>query len=302
MSSSYDGSSSFVQPNNVYKKLENYNIDSLIGPPISPIVPSMQYITLPKEHDNFGYEALSHDYNGVGYYDINTAYGKSCTTFNLGKCPSNRVIPSGTAPAPAPAPAPMMIREGFQPSVEQAIRGMDITMYYDSKCPHSNQALKLLSQNKIVQYIRLKEVKDASVLEEAKKQNCVGVPFFVSHKTGKTFTGSPADLSSLISVLSGSVNPSSPQELIQKIKDLQITVFTMDGCIYCVKYHNLMKELGLVDVVTFKNIMHKDALDSLKHMTNEKPDGFPFTVSAKTLKSFKGYPSGGIADLLRQLS
>ena len=96
-----------TRPNTFYAKLDAYNQDSLFGPPEPPMTPSMQYITLPQEHVNYGYDALTHHSDGSRYYSVTSGYGNKCTTFNTAKCPTNQVIGgAGLAPAPAPAPAP----------------------------------------------------------------------------------------------------------------------------------------------------------------------------------------------------
>lgn len=101
-----------TRPNSVYNTLTTYNTNSIFGPPISPIIPSMQYITLPIERPSFGYQSLSHDFNGIGYYNVETGYGNQCTQFVTARCPGNtRQMPvPGPAPAPAPAPAVGMMK------------------------------------------------------------------------------------------------------------------------------------------------------------------------------------------------
>jgi len=102
--------SALTRPNNVYVQLDRYNENSIIGPPVSPLIPSMQYIQLPLEHTGYGYDALSHDNDGVGYYSVTSGYGNKCTSFATAKCPRNEIIGvhrrGGPAPAPAPGPAP----------------------------------------------------------------------------------------------------------------------------------------------------------------------------------------------------
>lgn len=104
--SNFDLGQVITRPNNNYARLNAYNQDSLFGPPEPPMTPSMQYITLPQEHVNYGYEALTHDSDGSKYYNVTTGYGGKCTTFNTAKCPTNQVIAPAGVPAPAPAPTP----------------------------------------------------------------------------------------------------------------------------------------------------------------------------------------------------
>ena len=101
-----------TRPDNSYARLDAYNQDSIFGPPEPPMTPSMQYITLPQEHVNYGYNALTHNSDGGNYYTVANGYGKPCTTFNTAKCPTNQIIAPAGAPAPAPAPGPAPM-EGY---------------------------------------------------------------------------------------------------------------------------------------------------------------------------------------------
>jgi hypothetical protein len=68
-----------------YLSEQQYKIPSVVN------TPSMQNPILPRYTGGYGLSTLSHDANGVGYYDINKAYACSNieTSFNVATCPSN---------------------------------------------------------------------------------------------------------------------------------------------------------------------------------------------------------------------
>lgn len=73
-------------------------------------VPQMQYPIIPQYSGGYGLNTLTHDYNGVGYYDINKAYACSVidTKFNIASCPSNQPV------APFPTKETFMPQRAFQ--------------------------------------------------------------------------------------------------------------------------------------------------------------------------------------------
>ena len=216
-----------TRPNNVYAKLDKYNSDNLIGPPLNPNIPPMQYIHLPREHQNYGYDTLSHDFNGIGYYNVETGYGNKCTTFDTARCPGNRVIqapmmgapsaPSAGMPAAGHPSAGMpATRENYSahanlndhvttaPSahVQQAIKDMHLDIYLDTaRCPHSQSMLKLLQDNGIHPIVSIHDINNPAVRQQLVALGGNGVPFVRSNTLGTTVTGLPPNVSALIKSL-----------------------------------------------------------------------------------------------------
>lgn len=73
-----------------YLQKQQYSIPSTVT------VPNMQTPIIPQYSGGYGLSTLTHDYDGVGYYNINNAYACSAikTSFNLAQCPSNRALTS----------------------------------------------------------------------------------------------------------------------------------------------------------------------------------------------------------------
>lgn len=95
--------------NTEYSTLGNYLQDQQYAIPSTVTVPSMQTPIIPQFSGGYGLSTLTHDYDGVGYYNINKAYAcsKIETSFNVSLCPSNApLIPFEEAPTQ---------RENFRP-------------------------------------------------------------------------------------------------------------------------------------------------------------------------------------------
>lgn len=97
--------------NTEYSTLGNYLQDQQYAIPSSVTVPSMQTPVIPQFSGGYGLSTLTHDYDGVGYYNINKAYACSAiqTSFNVSLCPSN----SPLIPFEEPKMEPQ--RENFRP-------------------------------------------------------------------------------------------------------------------------------------------------------------------------------------------
>jgi len=291
--------SALTKPNNVYVSLDGYNKNSIFGPPVSPIIPSMQYIQLPQEHENYGYESLSRDNDGVGYYSITSGYGNRCTSFNTAKCPRNEVIHrrGGPGPAPAPAPAPA-VYEGFQmPGVRQHLEEIDLEVFVDTdKCPHTGSLLKMLQDADVLDVVEIKDIRDKKILDELIQKGGRGVPFIHSKSTGATVTGLPPHLKALIDSIRSQESKRSPSIVNttispdhQKIRDLKITIYVSNGCHFCHMYKEFLASAGLLPHVKIIDVNDKNALKGDTYLKTHNLPGYPFTYSEVTQTSFPGY-------------
>lgn len=80
------------------------------------------------------------------------------------------------------------------------------------------------------------------------------------------------------------------------LKNLDVTVFLMKGCVFCEKLKALLRQHGLEQVVTYADGTDPKYKDLLRGVR-----GFPHYRSAKTGKSGTGYPSS-IDDLIKNLA
>ena len=287
-----------TRPNNFYAKLDSYNQDTLFGPPVPPIVPSMQYITLPQEHVNYGYDALTHDSDGSRYYSVTAGYGKKCTTFNTAKCPTNQVIGgTGLAPSPAPAPAPML-REGFchPPSTSQPLNlkkqfaDLDLVIYVDGvHCGHCINLKRMLKENDLLGVVELKDINTASYRQELIKLGGQGVPFMKSKRLGTTVTGVPPHMEAVI-VMFHEQKPKVPENLASKLKDLKLVVYVSDMCSYCKMYKQFIKDNDLRPFFKIVNVANKEETQNDPFLKTNNLVGYPTTYSCKYKTSFPGVP------------
>lgn len=277
-----------TKPNNVYAQLDTYNNDSIIGPPVSPIIPSMNYIQLPRDYTNYGYNSLSHDFDGNGYYNVMNGYGKKCTTFDMAKCPRNQIItPVGAGPAPAGYPAPA-VREGFD-NTKNTVRDLSLYIYVDDKnCPHCHTLKKLLIDNGLANDVILKDINDPAVKDELLKIGGTGVPFTVSKKLGTSVTGAPPSINALVKSLTSESPASREHDIYDTIRDLQLTVYTSPDCAACAVYKQFIDQNGLRPYIKIVDVTNKDDVDNDVFLKTNSLPAYPFTYSRKYKTSFPG--------------
>jgi glutaredoxin len=290
-----------TKPSNFYAKLNSYNQDSVFGPPVPPIVPSMQYITLPQEHVNYGYDALTHHGDGNNYYSVTTGYGNKCTTFNTAKCPTNQII-GGAGAVPAPAPAPE-VREGFchpqqkrnkTSDLKTKIKNLNLLIYVDTQnCGHCQNMKKLLRQNDLLDVVELKEITIPCNRQELLSLGGQGVPFILSRNLGTSVTGVPPNLEGLVVMLRQQKKPQEskiPPHLEKKLKDLKLVIYVSDMCSHCKMYKQFINENGIRHLFKIVNVANKDETDNDAFLQTNSLVGYPTTYSCKLKTSFPGVP------------
>ena len=78
-----------------------------------------------------------------------------------------------------------------------AVKDLDIVMYYSNGCGFCTQAKKMLKQAGVADFVTFQNSR-----EHPLPKGVNGVPHFVSKKTGKSKTGAPRSVEDLVSVLS----------------------------------------------------------------------------------------------------
>lgn len=278
-----------------YTNLGNYLEGQQFGPKSSVPTPDMAYPILPENRVNYGYRVLTHDSSPyTGYYNIESGYGKqgTCTTFNYGSCPSNAYV-RPYAPAPPSPPTPS--NEGFQyggkadnGTLRTHLKNLDVVMFTQDNCKYCNEALKDLDLRKNCPNLKVLNIKDKKNLDLFLGYGGQGVPFFVSKKTGKSFTGHPQTLSTLMNSLEMSSIPSTTNDVRAILKGLDVKLLLDRRCGYCKRLKNLLEQNGVTDVVVMYWSEDPSAKDIFGHLTI---DGVPVIYSVKTGKHIVGAPT-----------
>jgi glutaredoxin len=314
---------------NDYTKLSSYLKGQQFGPKDDIPPPNMAFPIIPQYHVNYGIDTLSHGYNGVGYYTIETGYGKKNqeTTFNVSSCPTNRPLqpfkpvsmsPSPMTPPmmPPSRPPPMPSRQPsippyprpVTPSVENfqhnnmSLKNLDVHLFVQDGCKFCVTAKQFIKQNNLDHQIMIHDLKDPKNLALFKSLNGRGIPFFVSMKTHKTFSGVPKSLHDLLQKLSSSPSPSSSSpssnNLFDMIKNLNLEMFFSTNCGYCKKLRSLLQQSNLLNLV---KIHYENDTETHNAAKKYKIQGFPFIISHKTGKHITGAPPT-IQQLIASLS
>lgn len=309
--SSEEYSGSYTSPNRDYSKEGNYYAGSQFGPKLPPTVPTMKHPVLMEQGNPFGYDALTHGQSGQGYYDVASAYGNSCNPkFYVGECPSNKYlrpfVPTVNNTVSANKSCSnnnQVISEGYAPS-KDVIKNLGISFFFDKKCEHSRLAFNNLSQVYGNELSSLISMMDIAVDKNAQIMTNLGgfaTPFFFSSKTGCSATGN-WPLRDLLTALncapSSAATTSPPRENyhsphVSKVKNLQLELFVMDGCVFCDKMKEMLEKHGVLDHVKVTK-----AMDARHRLQNVR--GFPYMMSHVSQKSHTGYVDN-LDTLLQQL-
>lgn len=285
-----------------YTNLANYLEGQQFGPKSSVPTPDMAYPILPENRVNYGYKALTHDSTPyTGYYNIESGYGSQtkCTTFNFGSCPSNTYV------RPYAPPAPVAPKEGFQfggnaqsGTLKTNLKDLQIVMFTQDNCKFCTQALTDMDLKKNCPNLKILNIKDKKNLDVFLGYGGQGVPFFVAQKTGKTFTGHPKTLSTLVSSLEMSSMPTETNDVRAILKGMDVKVLLDRKCGYCKKLKSLLEQNNVSDVVVMYWTSDPSAKDVFGKLTI---DGVPVIYSATTGKHIVGAP-GSLSQLINGLN
>jgi len=281
--------SNFLTSNrhNIYAVPPQYN--TLIAQKLPATVPSQSYPTiLVQNQKEYGYNALTHDSDQMGYYSLTTAYGNKCEpSYIIAKCPENRVIRPFNPSAPIANVQPstsMYVAEGFVNPPHK------ISFYTDDNCKHCKKALdeykNSLGKQFDHQFI-VKNVKDPRYKKELTDMGAKGLPFFVSSDQKQKVLGYHS-LPDLMSNFQSS-SPSA-SSLTEELKKLKLVVFSTPNCPYCNKFKDMLG--ANISVVQFARE---------NHPLYKQVKGYPFILSEQTKKSYLGAPPS-LQDLIHSLS
>lgn len=154
-------------------------------------------------------------------------------------------------------------------------------MYFQDSCPHCVNAKQALSKD--LSKIKLYDLKVKKNYDEFSKLGGRGVPFFVSVKTKKTFSGNPGSFANLVKQLGISPSSTKPSNL----KDLKVKIFVSDSCGYCKRLKQMLSSSN--NLKNVKIISLSDS-DYEKEAKPYKFSGYPFIVSETTGKHILGAP------------
>lgn len=256
-----------------YADLEKYNKSSQFGPPLKRNTPAMEFPILLKQKNGFGYDALSHGNEDGQYLKLSTAFEETEPQYYVAKCPQNNQVQPFT-------PTPGVIRESYMDDkTMNKLKDLRIVFFYDGsgRCPYSiktvNTLKDILDDVFIMKDIQIPENK--SLME---KLNGYGTPFFYSTLNNTSYVGSIQNLSDLISKLETVEGYNDTWK--ERVKDLQIYVYTSPHCIFCQKLKELFDREGVSSYITYRNA---------QDYKNEVRGGVPYLKSMKTGKSLTGY-------------
>lgn len=317
MFSTMEYNNNLCSPNNEYGSTKGYsNYNTLFAQKLPPTVPSMKYPTILEQSNVYGYDALTHDGDGAGYYNVNTAYGNSCNpSYFVAKCPNNKFIrPFLPGPKEFVSPSACPVEnepisegfvEGYSTDLLSAIEKLKIIFFYDSKCPHSKNLyqsfVNAVGVDQFHKAVELKNIVENQNEQEMTNLGGYAIPFLYSRTTNNSLTGyvpvqkAIEELSLSKTNSKDTVSISAPSDsLHDKIKQLHLSVYVMKGCYFCDRVKQLLE--------SHKNhIQFKDGLDSKYKDEVKSAQGFPYIVSEKTKKSYTGLPPS-LEKLVQSLS
>ena len=303
-------SGSFTNNNNEYSHNNGrYNLGQS-GPSLPPTIPSMQYPTLMQDDQKkYGYNSLTHG-NGQGYYDVQSAYGTSCQPkFYVGQCPSNKFVrpfvpdANDTVSGKSCLQPGMLISEGYS-SFKKPVQ-----FFFEKTCTHCINAHKNLTKvfgDRFDSMFAMKDVALPGNLQMMSNLGGFATPFFFNEDTGCSATGDMSTPDLMKALLCNNKpqpsrmptrGPHMPthapmNDLASTVDQLKMEVFIMNGCGWCDKLKQEIRQSGLE-----KYIKISDASEARKQNIDVR--GFPHTISHTTGKGVPGYMR--IPDLVARL-
>lgn len=294
MSTTREYNNASVSLYNEYGTQDKYN--TLFASKLPETVPSMHFPTLLDQHTfkPYGYDALTHDGDGTGYYTVGTGYSKDCDPkYNTVKCPQNRILRPFLPDSKqyvGPSACPVRnepVSEGYEPDLIALVRHLKMSVFVDLKnCPHSyklyNDMISAIGLENVKKYVQIKDISIKSNEQQLTNLGGYAVPFTFSHTTNNSVTGY-FPLMTLLKDLSVHKKSPAPHSIKDKIIDLKIKLYVLKNCIFCQKMKELLKEY--LDYITIADATDPAVKDEVKQFP-----GFPVAVSQKTKKMKIGLP------------
>lgn len=301
MSTTREYNNTSVSSYNEYGSQQRYN--TLFANKLPDTVPSMNFPVVLQQNTSkpYGYDALTHDSDGTGYYTVKTGYSRDCEpVYNTVKCPENRVLrpflPSHQIITPSASPIQNeLISEGYSLDLVNKIKNLELSLYHDvANCPHSkklfNELTNAIGIDNVKRFVQLKDINNKSNEQQMTNLGGYAVPFVYSNSTNNSVTGY-YPLNQLLNELS---KRNEHSKLKKKIIELDIVLYVLENCVYCQKVKEMLGDLlHLVQVI---DAMNPNVREQIKNFP-----GFPVLVSKKTGKHKVGLPNS-IHELVKHLS
>jgi glutaredoxin len=272
------------------------------------------------EHDKFS--VLTYGVHDVSYPTVNSAYGKEFEPhYVVMREPDGKVVRKfkGVETKESETPKPIMNQKNCnvknEPIVERfknydsILKDLDIVLFVDKKCKY---CIKQLDMN-FSKNFKILDIKERDIKQKFTDLGGFATPFFHSKNSGRSFTGVLESPQKALDALGKShhdykkkvklqhsdkgkhkehklyesnekyIDASSNSDLYKQIKDLDIVVYSSNGCPHCTTFKNMCKEenvLPYIDIVEDSSKM--DRISEVK--------GFPTLFSKKTNKTMTGAP------------
>jgi glutaredoxin len=282
-------SNAYVRRVGLYADMFTYNTSGSFGPKLPPTVPSSNFPTILDTSVEKSYGTLTYNNSPNSYPSVDDAYTFKEPKYFVGKCPSNKKIRDfGPSVVPSPTPEPPKkkekscnvvnepIIEQFE-DIEEQLKNLNIMLFVDKKCPFSRKQLEQTTTKSM----KVFDIKNKKHKQQFTDYGGFATPFFFSTSSNRSYTGFDSNPSRLLKNLSIVENFSSG--LDQRIKDLEIVIYSSKHCPYCNMLHKMLSDKN--------QLQNVDLIDDMTKMENvDKIEGFPYIFSRKTNKNMTGCP------------
>lgn len=195
------------------------------------------------------------------------------------------------------------------------LKDLDIIMFMSPTCPWCMKTIEMLENEKQINHLTIVDVSKEEGQAMAKEYGAdkVPVPSFIS-RTLKTSTyGYRESVDKLLKDLqikkglelgsSDEPNVDTPINVknvdINLIQNLQIVLFTREGCPWCVKAKEQCEQEGITDMIKVIDITTPEGQQAASELLPPGSSGVPAWVSMANKKSAIGFKT--IQDLLEEL-
>lgn len=189
---------------------------------------------------------------------------------------------------------------------ESSLKNLDIVMFINPECPWCKKMIAVLESEKQINNVNMIDITKKEGIAIAKQFGAdkQPVPSFISRKLETGTIGYRDSVSKLIDALkkpspsSSSEEPEisskesggmSNEQIPLLIKNLQIILFTREGCGYCTKAKESCAEAGVMDIIQIVDITTPEGQQLAQEVLPPGTSGVPAWISLATKKHVVGY-------------
>jgi glutaredoxin len=201
-------------------------------------------------------------------------------------------------------------------SPKSKIKELDIVMFMNPNCGWCKKTLELFNREGVTDSIQFVDITTEDGMKIAKQVGADSrpVPSFISKKMRTGVVGYRDNINDFIAEfqppkeqssqeVDGGGNSNNGGDNVGgdiNIRDLNVIIFTREGCGYCTRAKQACEEIGITNDVSIVDITTEEGRNMSNRLLPPDVSGVPVFISQKTGKHVVGF-GGNILDIIKQL-